>query len=248
MPFDALIGPDGRFLCERFTVIQAPSISIARALGGSLKPATGAPLLMGNPLMPDRPLWPGLEAAGREVNEIAALLAKGQPRRHPTVLTGEAATEEAFRRLAPTASILHVATHGYADSIDPRRSVLVLAPTGPDPRRDGYVQIGDIMALRLQAQLVVLSACRSGLGPITAEGVAGFQRAFLAAGAGSLVASLWDVEDQPTARFMTLMHQEYAASGDIGRACRSARLAMIKEGYPPRAWAGFVTVSGVGGN
>ena len=244
VPFDALLGPDGKFLCERFTITQAPSVGVARALARkSIDPAAPA-VLFGNPAMPDPPLWPALPEAGEEVEAVGKLRV-GDPT-PSRVFRGPAATEAAFRREAPAAGILHVATHGYVETIDPRRSVLVLAPTGDTPEQDGYVTVADVMSMNLQARLVVLSACRSGLGPISAEGVAGFQRAFFAAGARSLLLSLWDVADRPTARFMTAFHRSFATRADTAGAARDARLSMLREQAPLREWAGFVAVGAYG--
>jgi CHAT domain-containing protein len=92
----------------------------------------------------------------------------------------------------------------------------------------------------LRADLVTLSACQSGLGQLSGEGMIGFARAFLAAGARSLVVSLWKVDDTATTALMKRFYEAYAADGDKGRALQQAMLA-IRGQYPePRYWAGFV--------
>lgn len=116
--------------------------------------------------------------------------------------------------------------------------LLALALEG-DPRLDA----GTVMAdFQLNADLVVLSACDSGLGQPSGEGVIGMPRAFLAAGARSVVVSQWEVPDLPTTALMTAFYRGYARHGDKALALRDAMVETRKTYPDPRAWAGFVLV------
>jgi len=86
-----------------------------------------------------------------------------------------------------------------------------------------------IYSLRLHTRMVVLSACRTGLGPVSADGVAGLSRAFFYAGSASVLTTLWDVADQPTAVLMPLFYQNLAAGQSRAQALRSAQLELIAQ-------------------
>ena len=97
--------------------------------------------------------------------------------------------------------MLHFATHAIVSDDEPLSSFLALAASGDD---DGPLTAQEIYALHLDADLVVLSACRSGGGRVTGDGIATFARAFIYAGTPSIVASVWDVADEPTSRCFLL--------------------------------------------
>lgn len=174
------------------------------------------------------------------------------------VLAGDAATVEAFRAQAAGKRRLHLATHGYfvprgcgsTGGMSPLlASGLVLA--GANGGRAGYLTALDVADLDLSAaELVVLSACESGLGEIErGEGVAGLQRAFALAGAGSLVLSLYRVPSEETASLMKSFYAGLDAKGarpsDALRAAQRARIAELRasRGHAhPLFWGGFVAV------
>lgn len=121
-------------------------------------------------------------------------------------------------------------------TFDPRQ--VQQAPTPSYPGILTARHVGEEYALN--ADLVTLSACQSGLGLLSGEGMIGFARAFLAAGARSLIVSLWKVDDVATKALMTRFYEEYVTDGDKGRALQQAML-VVREQYPdPRYWAGFV--------
>src|SRR4029078_5664729 len=114
----------------------------------------------------------------------------------------------------PHAAVLHFATHGDVNEAEPDRSGLWLAPHSgrTEPSR---LEVGEIVHWRLAADLVTLSACETGLGRLErGEGVIGLQRAFLAAGAGSLLVSLWRVNDRSTAELMNDFYARTLGKGD----------------------------------
>ncbi len=123
------------------------------------------------------------------------------------------------------------------------RSAIALTPTGEkrdrDQPDDGLLTAQEVMQLNLKADLVVLSACNTGRGRITGDGVVGLSRAFLAAGAKNLVASLWAVPDDSTAMLMTEFYQQQQTELDKAVALRQAMLRTLEEHPTPRDWAAF---------
>jgi len=156
-----------------------------------------------------------------------------------TVLLGADATETRFKSLPLSQyRVLHLALHGYADLQYPDRSALVFAPerNGPD---DGLLQVREIRQLRLDARLVTLSACDTGVGPIGAADVSNLTNAFIEAGSESVVAALWELEDRSTERLMTDFYSNLVAHQSKVEALRNAQLGVIHDGLPPYYWAGF---------
>ena len=146
---------------------------------------------------PERKELVALPDSRNEVETIATDLPKPS-----TILLGENATETAFKRLPLNQyNVIHLALHGYADPEYPDRSALVFAPESP-PIDDGLLQLREIRKLPLDASLVTLSACNTGVGPVGEEGVANIVNAFIEAGAQSVVSTLWELEDHSTAQLM----------------------------------------------
>jgi len=143
-----------------------------------------------------------LDGAEREAKIIAEKL-NAQP------MIGSQATESAIVKKMPSAKLIHFATHGLLDRINAIGSPGAIAFT-PDGKNDGFLTISEIMEKfglsgiqKLQADLVVLSACDTGRGDITGKGVIGLSRAFMASGVPTLVVSLWKVPDEQTVKLMT---------------------------------------------
>jgi len=254
VPFEALRGSDGRALVERFAVSYAPSAS-SLAFFRTLPPlAPGSTTLMalGNPNvhagLPARTrqvaldrvdLLTPLPYTADEMNGIADLF---RPR--VRILAAGDATERALRESPlDQVRILHFATHGLIDETHPERSGLVLTASPPD---DGLLQVREIYALGLQADLVTLSACQTALGRhATGEGIIGLTRAFFYAGARAVVASLWDIEDASTARLMQQFYANIRSGEAIDVALQHAKLAFLKGGGQtsrPFYWASFVAI------
>jgi CHAT domain-containing protein len=163
---------------------------------------------------------------------------------------GEEATEERVRAMGPEAGVLHLACHGFVDPEAPLESGLALSRprAGGGATEDGLLQAWEILEdLRLGADLVVLSACQTALGrEIAGEGVIGLTRAFQLAGARSVVASLWAVSDESTARLMQRFYRHRADGKEKDEALRLAQLDLVRSGGPdgeaashPFFWAPF---------
>ena len=143
--------------------------------------------------------------------------------------------------------LVHFATHGVLHAEMPELSGLVLSLVGPDgERRDGYLRLHEIYDLRLAADLVTLSACRTALGEeVRGEGLVGLARGFMYAGASRVVASLWDVEDRATAELMAHFYRGMLEEGlPPAAALRLAQVSMWEEERwrHPYYWAAFVLV------
>ncbi|MEM9908508.1 MAG: CHAT domain-containing protein, partial [Cyanobacteria bacterium P01_D01_bin.44] len=256
VPFAALKNTQGRYLIEDHTIAIAPSLQTLDLLqqrspsaSSDFRPA----VIVGNPQMPKLPpklgqqpqqltALPGAEA---EAVAIAPLL-NAQP------LIGAAATETAVRAQLTQAKTIHLATHGFFDDQQGLQSAIALTPatdeaitelnladSAPD---DGLLTAQEVLDLTLQADLVVLSACNTGRGKITGDGVVGLSRSFLGAGANSLVASLWSVPDRSTAFLMSAFYQNLQTNPDKAQALRQAMLATQAQYPNPRDWAAFVLI------
>jgi len=183
-----------------------------------------------------------LPGAREEVCRIASLF----PAEQAVVFTGPDATEDNVKNspLVASARNLHFAAHGFLDESHPDRSGLQLAHGGA-PTEDGLLRVREISNLDLHADLVVLSACQSGMGRVVSgEGLIGMTRAFLYAGAGSIVVSLWKVDDESTSDLMVSFYRHLRDVGDKSEALRRAKLELIdRSRYShPYFWAAFILV------
>ena len=142
--------------------------------------------------------------------------------------------------------ILHLATHSFLDSMHPELSGIALSMLDRQGRpQDGFLRSHEVFNLRLGAELVVLSGCRTGLGKeVKGEGLYGMTRGFMYAGSKRVLVSLWDVQDQATARLMTDFYRGLLGPKrpNTAAALRAAQIAMWREGrwQAPYYWAGFV--------
>ncbi len=153
------------------------------------------------------------------------------------LLLGGAAAAGALRGDLREFALIHCATHGHVDPHDPRLTGLALTPAGGD---DGFVTLGDVAELSLDADLAVLSACETGRGgERRGEGTQSLARAFLHAGARGVVSSLWQVDDRETERTMAAFYEGLADKGlTAGAALREARLAVRHAPASPDAFRG----------
>ncbi|NET49815.1 MAG: CHAT domain-containing protein, partial [Merismopedia sp. SIO2A8] len=243
VPFPALQDTSGQYLIEKHTLRIAPSIQLLDLTRQQRQHISGLneeALIVGNPTMPiftseigqpPEPL-PSLPGTQQEAKAIAQLL-------DTTPLMGNQATKKMILQRMPKARIIHLATHGLWDDFQGLWSTLALAPTDDD---SGLLTAAEIRKLPLNAELVVLSACDTGRGRITGEGVIGLSHSFISAGVPSVIVSLWSVPEAPTAELMTEFYRQRKHTQDLAQALRQAMLATLKENPNPIDWAGFTLI------
>jgi CHAT domain-containing protein len=127
------------------------------------------------------------------------------------------------------------------DTEYPDRSALIFAPAKNEPD-DGMLQVREIEKLRLNAGLVTLSACDTGVGPVGEDGVDNIVNAFIEAGADTVVSTLWELEDHSTEHLMAAFYSRLSKGEPKGQALRDAQRQLIKEGLQPYYWASFQLV------
>jgi CHAT domain-containing protein len=162
------------------------------------------------------------------------------PVRTDIFLDREATKMRLFNSPLDDYGFIHLATHAFVHEGNPALSGIAL---WGDENSDGIVRVGDIYNLRLNADLVVLGACETGLGRMyRGEGLIGFTRAFIYAGASNLVVSMWRVSDQPTAMLMIHFYEKIRQGHSYSEALQAAKLELINhpEHAAPRNWAAFV--------
>jgi CHAT domain-containing protein/tetratricopeptide (TPR) repeat protein len=255
VPFPALLDANNRYLLEQHTISTAPAIQVLemtwrQRISGRSRTATGQGIppkftgtnsfILGNPTMPKVLLQPGkpaeplaaLPGAEAEAKAVAQLL-------NAPVVLGREATKAIALEQMPTAKLIHLATHGLLDNLRGLGSNLALAPDGDD---NGLLTADEILNLKLQADLVVLSACNTGRGKVTGDGVVGMARSLIAAGVPSAIVSLWAVPDAPTASLMTQFYQSLQANPNKAQALRQAMLLTMAKYPNPRDWAAFTLI------
>lgn len=245
IPFAALRAKDGKYLIEKNTIHIAPSIEALNLLKvrAEKNPFLASEnLVVGNPVMPkvtlngllSESITPeSLPATATEAQAIANFF-------NTSPLIGEQATESTVLKQLGNAKYIHLATHGYLDVIirDGFDSTSVLTLT-PAKDNDGLLTTEELYQVPLAGELAVLSACNTGAGEITSEGVLGLARPFLIAGIPSVVASLWSVPDTPTKDLMIQFYENLKTNPDKARALRQAMIATMEQHPDPVAWAGF---------
>jgi len=225
VPFAALMSPQSKYLIEERTVSYLPAIGVLRATekiaGESDRASENCLLAFGNPITKAIAFLGTLPFAEKEVKKIAALFAEGRT----ALEVGAQATKAAYRNLASKYSVIHLATHGLISEERPMDSALVLAPEADD---DGLLTVKDILSMPpLKAKMVVLSACQTGRGKITGDGVVGLSRAFIIAGAPSVVVSQWNVDDVMTEYQMNEFYKAFLSGKSKVSSLREAQLKTI---------------------
>ncbi|MCT0254612.1 CHAT domain-containing protein [Synechocystis sp. CS-94] len=250
IPFPALQDSDGQYLIDKHTILTAPSIQVLaqtaqqkqrlQQRASNLSPA----LVVGNPYpYPDN--LDNLENAANEAKQIGQLLGV-QP------LIGKQAREETVLAQMPQAEVLHFATHASFDEQNGLESAIYLTAEAGQNNNDLLNTPGRITAAEifhhfetnpLHANIAILSACDTGQGEITGDGVIGLSRSLIAAGVPSILVSLWSVDDASTEKLMTQFYQEWQQQG-LGKAA-ALRQAMLKlkQEYPePYYWGAFTLI------
>ena len=229
LPYAALMDADGAMLIDRFSLRTLPAASVLRYLKPALGQAAAPALVLGNPDLDDKAL--DLAFAETEARAVAGLTPGSR------LLLRKAASESNFRLSAHLFKRLHIASHGKFQADSPLASGLYLAP---DAANDGVLRVGELYAMELNAELVTLSACETGLGKIdNGDDVVGLARGFLYAGARSILASLWSVDDMATANLMQGFYQALGRAGSAPEALRSAQQRVRRQHPHPFFWAAF---------
>ncbi|MBI5165829.1 MAG: CHAT domain-containing protein [Magnetospirillum sp.] len=232
LPFAALHSGEG-WLIERHAIRVLPSAGVMAFLDG--RKGTGSRLLaLGNPDVGDPRL--ALEFAEAEATAIV----RGRP--DATLLVGHAATETAVKQQGGAYALLHLASHGQFRADDPLGSALLLAP---DAANDGRLSAAEIYGLKLNADLVTLSACQTGLGKVAGgDDVIGITRGLLFAGTASVLSSLWSVDDEATRDLMVRFYAELPRQPKAEALRRAQQSVRLKRPHP-FYWAAF-TLTGNG--
>ncbi len=257
VPFAALQDEQGKYLIEKHTILFAPSIQLLNLTRQKLEQLETRIsklnkftdiLIVGNPSMPSVSLKIGesaqklssLPGAEKEALEIATLF-------NTKAFIGAEATKTSIKSLLPKADIIHLATHGLLDYGQLQGQVregvpgaLALAPE--EGKEDGLLTSGEIFDLELNASLVVLSACDTGRGDITSDGVIGLSRSFISAGTPSIIVSLWAIPDAPTSDLMKEFYNQLKLNPNKAQALRQAMLKMMKHHPHPKDWAAFTLI------
>lgn len=258
VPFDALPLEGGEPVLSRFAVSRAPSAVVALELlpregftGTPRLLALADPRFAGETTSPD-PETEVYRSGYSENGGLPRLMAsRGEARTVARFAPGavvrlrEDASEAYLKHVAlDSFQIIHLATHALVDEQSPGRSSLALAPGGGE---DGFVGAGELGDLRLSADLVVLSACRTAGGAlIGGEGVQGLTAPLLAAGARAVVATLWPIGDRRTTRLVEDLYRGMAKGATVGEALRQAKLTALARGERPAVWAAFTLVGDPG--
>ncbi len=241
LPFPALQDSSRKYLIEQHTMLIAPAIQVldlTHKQRQHLKREHPEPLqgenilVVGNPTMPtDLEALPGAE---QEALRVAELL-------HTQALIGTQATKVNVVQQLPKARLIHLATHGLLGDINKLGLPGAIA-LAPSPNDNGFLTASEILNLQLKAELVVLSACDTGRGEITGDGVVGLSRSLIAAGVPSAIVSLWAVPDIPTAALMPEFYRHLQQNPDKAQALRQAMLSTMQQHPNPINWAAFTLI------
>ncbi|WP_160111603.1 CHAT domain-containing protein [Tolypothrix sp. NIES-4075] len=239
IPFVALQDIKGKYLIEKHTILTAPAIQVLDLTRKQRQQVSGkGALVVGNPKIEPQVRreykLDQLGGAEREAIKIAQIL-------KTKALIGNQPTKAAILQQIPSARIIHLATHGLLDDVKKLGipGAIVLAPDGKD---NGLLTSGEILDLKLNAELVVLSACDSGQGKLTGDGVIGLSRSLITSGASSVIVTLWKIPDYPSALLMTEFYQNLKRDYDKATALRSAMLTTMKKYPNPIDWAAFTLI------
>ena len=232
VPFAALQDAQDRYLIQQHTITIAPSIQVlALSETKSNRLSKFPPLVVGNPIMPSfkgtqLENLPGSEAEAKAIGKILKV----------TPLIGAQADKKKAIALMKKAPIIHLATHGLLDTI--KGDI-----PGAIALTNGFLTSGEIFDMQLAANLVVLSACDTGRGDLTGEGVVGLSRSFSVAGVPSVIVSLWEVDDKATKVLMEEFYRNLQLKKlPKAQALRQAMLMTMVDYPNPNFWSAFMLV------
>ena len=246
IPYAALLDRNSRYLSETLRIRLAPSLTSLSLLSECPegRHCTSGALLVGDPWIETVRLKSGeqlkryfqLPGAEEEVKMIGQIL-------NVEPLTGKDATKEQVLSRLNSVSLVHIAAHGSEE-----RGEILLSPnlgsSEPPVEKDFLFTMTDMLDVKLNAKLVVLSCCHSGRGEVKAEGVVGIARAFLGAGARSVIASLWAIDDEATVAFMRHFYEHLVKGQSASKSLHEA-MRMMRESDDFNAvkyWAPFMLI------
>ena len=242
-PFAAFIDSNSKYLCESFRIRVTPSLTSLKLIAecpADYHSNSGA-LLVGDPWVQDvtyqGKTLPQLPFAREEVQMIGKIL-------HTDPLIGAEATKDEVLKQLSSVALVHIAAHGRMETGE-----IALAPN-PQPasrvsvEEDFILTMTDVLNVKIRARLVVLSCCHSARGEIKAEGVVGIARAFLGAGAQSVLASLWAIDDEATLEFMKTFYLHLVKGKSASESLNQAVKCMRESDKfsAVKYWAPFVLI------
>ena len=244
-PFVAFLDEKSRFLGESIRIRIIPSLTSLKLIADcpdGYHCSTGA-LLVGDPCLEEvkkrrgKPKLKPLPCAREEVKIIGEII-------KATPLVGKEATKDEMLKRITSVALIHIAAHGKMETGE-----IALAPNPTREskipcEKDYILKISDVQAVRLHAKLVVLSCCHSAQGKVTPEGVVGIARAFLGAGARSVLVSLWAIDDEATMEFMASLYQHLRDGSSTSLALNLAMkcLRESKKFNAVKYWAPFTLI------
>lgn len=240
LPVDALVLRDGRTVLERYAVSIAPSSRLVHAFWNSPSSNRAQRLLaLGGARFATTSELAALPASEREVRTIARFATQADVR------TGERASEATLKSAnLSDVGILHLATHAQVEDWGILSSALYLSPGGGE---DGRMGVEEIAGLTINADLVVLSACRTVGGTVVnGEGIQGLTTSFLEAGARAVVATYWPVRDRSIVPLISSFYQSLGLGLSAGDALRQAKLRSLRAGESPSHWASLTLTGDAG--
>jgi CHAT domain-containing protein len=249
LPFASLLDArTGRFFVEDHEVGFAPSAAIFAQASEQFRRRQTADrnrmLVVGNPLVhgEDNRLLPSLPSAEAEATAISRVF------RHVLLLLGAEATKQRFLKEAPEADVIHFAGHAISNPEHPLLSRLLLASDSPS--ESGTLFGHELQQVRFpRTRVVVLSGCSTAAGSAQrGEGVLSLARSFVAAGVPSVVASLWDIDDQRSQEFIRAFYAALSEQKSPVSALRTAQLSAIVAGRNDSrtfsTWSAFIAIGG----
>lgn len=243
---------DKEFLLEKFNISYTPSASIYKMQSGTNEISANQNLLIGDPFIDNAEFALSVRSGLVDLNPMQARYILFFPLKYSRmeletidktisdniIFISKDATESNFKKYAPNSNVIHISTHSFLLKDQP----LILFSPMENDEDDGFLELGEIVQLNLNSDLVVLSSCRSGLGRIdAAEGIIGMQKAFFEAGSKSVLVSLWDVNDKYTSYFMQNFYEHLAKGNSKSESLRLAKLDFIRNySSNPYYWSAFV--------
>jgi CHAT domain-containing protein len=229
LSFAALQNERGKYLLEGYRLHYTPALSVLEFTARRKRPGGDESLLLvasPSPSSVKAERLAPLPGAKREADAIARV-SKGASLR---VLAGADAREARIRENAGTWTTIHFAVHGIVSDERPLTSYLALTRGSQDAAADddGRLTAGEIYGLDLRADLVVLSACRTAGGRVTGDGIVGLTRAFIYAGAASVVAPVWDLIDETTPQLFEAFYAARRRGEPTSAALRASQLQMLR--------------------